>query len=166
MLSGGCQYSSSEAQLNALQWTSMASLLSSKGLQASGKSWWRLEGWLQSSSALSLLTSINIQYLFINSLVSPRMFSYLIYRDINCLALILNVVDRWEVTGYHSSTFGIQNQKTGTSRWKWPRHSSQLGRFSAIKLIELNAKVMNILCCELNTNEFNRVLSYSFAKKI
>lgn len=35
-----------------------------------------------------------------------------------------------------------------------------------MKLIELNAKAMNILYCTLDANEFNRILTFSFTKEI
>ena len=58
----------------------------------------------------------------------------------------------------HTSTIKVDGKDVPKSEEDWDELD--------MKLIELNAKIMNILYCVLDANKFNRISTYISAKKI
>ena len=68
--------------------------------------------------------------------------------------------DLWSViiNGPHTPTFIINGIPTPKLEKDWDDSDK--------KLVQLNAKAMNVLYCALDANEFNRIFTCSSAKKI
>ena len=77
-----------------------------------------------------------------------------------CIFIQVLDYDMWSaiINGPHTSIFIVDSTKKFKSKKDWDEQDK--------KLTQLNVKVMNVLYCALDANEFNQISTYNSVKKI